>query len=399
MNWLYCTKNVSMNWLLSIFLLCVSILSFGQAPTPTNNGIVIESNRVIVLDSFTVSPATIEAQPIIKSEFTSKKKESSLQKNEQFAAQVSFYNTQFSQTFQVVKTATTQRGPTTVQLQKMKAASDFFIQNVPTSFESYFYQFVLDPFDPSSFTLLIEAAKLKPTHEDVRNYLFGHFYLEQQWKKADSLVGEMVNDQSITPFQLNYARDLLASCGSGTLIVHGFSDFLPVYYVKQQTGNRTNLINLWLLQAEYYRKALNTQQYIPNQEVVNTAFFEHYIAENRSRPYNISLTVPKAYYEKYSADFVVSGLTLQFTNFIQNDLEIPIDIVGINEQLFDSELKNITNQGLNNPLLMNYIPFLVTLKNRFGLTQQTDYYQKAHEYILQIGTKTNALDKLKPYLD
>jgi hypothetical protein len=388
-----------MNWFLSRLLLFVSFIGFGQAPTPTNNGIVVESNRVIVLDSFVVTPSSLDAQPIIKAEFSSKKKETNLQKKEQFAAQVSFYNTQFSQTFQAVKTATTQRGPTTAQLQKMKAARDFFIQNVPTSFESYFYQYVLDPFDPHSFSLLKEAAKLNPTHEDVRNYLFSHFYLHQQWNNADSLVGEMVNDQSIKPFQLNYARDLLASCGSGTLIVHGFSDFLPVYYVKQQTGNRTNLINLWLLQAENYRKAMNTQQYIPNQEVVNTTFFEHYIAENRSRPYNISLTVPKAYYEKYSSDFVVSGLTLQFTNFIQNDLEIPINIAGINEQLFDSELKNITDQDLNNPLLMNYIPFLVTLKNRFGLTQQTDNYQKAQEYILQIGTKTNALEQLKPYLD
>ena len=388
-----------MNWFLSSLLLFVSFIGMGQAPTPTNNGIVVESNKVIVLDSFSVTPASIEEQAIIKSEFTSKKKEASLQKKEQFAAQVSFYNTQFSQTFQAVKTATTQRGPSTVQLQKMEAARDFFAQNLPTSFESYFYQYVLDPFDPNSFSLLKEAAKLKPTHEDLRNYLFSHFYLQEQWNNADSLVGEMVNDQSITPFQLNYAHDLLASCGSSTLIVHGFSDFLPVYYVKQQTGNRTNLINLWLLQAEHYRKALNSQQYIPNQEIVNTTFFEHYIAENRSRPYNISLTVPKAYYEKYSSDFVVSGLTLQFTNFIQNDLEIPINIVGINEQLFVSELKNITDQALNNPLLMNYIPFLVTLKNRFGLTQQMDNYQKAQGHILQIGTKTNALEQLKPYLD
>jgi len=48
---------------------------------------------------------------------------------------------------------------------------------------------------------------------------------------------------------------------------------------------------------------------------------------------------------------------------------------------------------------MNYIPFLVTLKNRFGLTQQMDNYQKAQGHILQIGTKTNALEQLKPYLD
>lgn len=388
-----------MNRYLSSFLLFVSFIGLGQAPTLTNNGIVVESNRVIVLDSFVVNPTSLDAQPIIKSELSTKKKETSLQKKEQFAAQVSFYNTQFTQTFQSVKKATTQRGPTTVQLQKMKAASDFFANNLPTSFESYFYQYVLDPFDPHSFSLLKEAAKLKPTHEDVRNYLFSHFYLLQQWKNADSLIEEMVNDQSITPFQLNYARDLLASCGSGTLIVHGFSDFLPVYFVKKQTGNRTNLINLWLLQAEHYRKALNTQQYIPNQEIVNTVFFEDYIVKNRSRPYNISLTVPKAYYEKYSSDFVVSGLTLQFNNYIQNDFEIPINITGINEQLFDSELINITDQGLNNPLLMNYIPFLVTLKNRFGLTQQTNNYQKAQAYILQIGTKTNALEQLKPYLD
>lgn len=380
-------------------MLFVSFIGLGQAPTPTNNGIVVESNRVVVLDSFIVNPSSLEAQPIIKSEFRTKKKETSLQKKEQVVAQVSFYNAQFAQTFQAVKTATTQRGPSTVQLRKMQAASTFFRENLPTSFESYFYQYVLDPFDPNSFSLLKEAAKLKPTHEDVNNYLFSHFYIEQQWKSADSLVEEMVNDQRITPFQLNYARDLLASCGSGTLIVHGFSDFLPVYYVKQQSENRTNLINLWLLQSENYQKAMNSQQYIPNQEIVNTTFFEQYIAKNRSRAYNISLTVPKAYYEKYSSDFVVSGLTLQFTNFSQNDLEIPINIVGINEQLFDSELKTITDQDLNNPLLMNYIPFLVTLKNRFELTQQTDNYQKAQEYILQIGTKTNALDQLKPYLD
>lgn len=388
-----------MNWFLSSLLLFVSFIGLGQAPTPTNNGIVVESNRVIVLDSFVVTPSSLDEQPVIKSEFSAKKKETSLQKKEQFAAQVSFFNTQFSQTFQAVKTATTQRGPTTAQLQKMKAARDFFIQNVPTSFESYFYQYVLDPFDPNSFSLLKEAAKLKPTHEDVRNYLFSHFYLQNEFKHADSLVNEMITDKSITPFQLNYARDLLASCGSSTLIVHGFSDFIPVYYVKQQTENPIQLINLWLLQSENYQKAMNSQQYIPNQEIVNTTFFEQYIAKNRSRPYNISLTVPKAYYEKYSSDFVVSGLTLQFTNFIQNDIEIPINIVGINERLFDSELKNITDQALNNPLLMNYILFLVTLKNRFGLTQQTDNYQKAQKYILQIGTKTNALDQLKPYLD
>jgi hypothetical protein len=209
----------------------------------------------------------------------------------------------------------------------------------------------------------------------------------------------MIADQSITPFQLNYARDLLASCGSGTLIVHGFSDFIPVYYVKQQTGNPIQLINLWLLQSENYQKAMISQQYIPNQEIVNITFFEQYIEKNRSRAYNISLTVPKAYYESYSSDFVVSGLTLQFTNFIQNDLVIPINTAAINQQLFDSELTAITDTTFTDKQLLNYIPFLVTLKNQFALKNQSLNYQKAQQLILQIGTKTNALEQLKPYLD
>lgn len=63
-----------MNWFLSSLLLFVSFIGMGQAPTPTNNGIVVESNKVIVLDSFSVTPASIEEKVIIKSEFTSKKK-------------------------------------------------------------------------------------------------------------------------------------------------------------------------------------------------------------------------------------------------------------------------------------------------------------------------------------
>ena len=388
-----------MNWFLSGLLLFVSILAFGQAPTPTNNGIVIESNRIIVLDSMTNTPQLLNEQPSIQSDFTSKKKEVKTQQKEQLTAQITFFNTQFSQTFQSVKTALHQRGPTVAQYQKMKSASDFFASNLPTSFESYFYQYVLNPFDPSSFGLLQEAAKLKPTNEDVRNYLFSHYYLQNEYKHADSLVNEMIVDQSITPFQLNYARDLLASCGSGILIVHGFSDFIPVYYVKQQTGNPIQLINLWLLQSENYQKAMISQQYIPNQEIVNITFFEQYIEKNRSRAYNISLTVPKAYYESYSSDFVVSGLTLQFTNFIQNDLVIPINTAAINQQLFDSELTAITDTTFTDKQLLNYIPFLVTLKNQFALKNQSLNYQKAQQLILQIGTKTNALEQLKPYLD
>jgi hypothetical protein len=192
---------------------------------------------------------------------------------------------------------------------------------------------------------------------------------------------------------------LLASCGSGTLIVHGFTDFIPVYFVKKQTNNPISILNLWLLQSENYRKAMNSQQYIPNENTINIAFFEDYMKNNQNKPYNISLTVPKAYYEKNSADFVVSGLTLQFNNFIQNDLVIPINITAINHQLFATELKNITDTELNNPLLMNYIPFLVTQKNQFALEKQSLNYQKAQQLILQIGTKTNTTEQLKSYLD
>ncbi len=398
-NELYCTKNVFMNWLLSSLLFFVAFFGFGQAPTPSNNGIVVESNSVIVLDSLTITPAFLEEKQIIQSEFTSKKRADDFKESDQLSAQASFFNAQFSQTLLAVKTATTQRGPTAVQLQKMKTASAFFSKNLPTSFESYFYQYVLDPFDPNSYALLKEAVKMKPSNGDVRNYLFSHFYLKQQWNEADSLVGEMVNDQSITPFQLNYARDLLASCGSGTLIVHGFTDFIPVYFVKKQTNNPISILNLWLLQSENYRKAMNSQQYIPNENTINIAFFEDYMKNNQNKPYNISLTVPKAYYEKNSADFVVSGLTLQFNNFIQNDLVIPINITAINHQLFATELKNITDTELNNPLLMNYIPFLVTQKNQFALEKQSLNYQKAQQLILQIGTKTNTTEQLKSYLD
>jgi hypothetical protein len=144
---------------------------------------------------------------------------------------------------------------------------------------------------------------------------------------------------------------------------------------------------------------MNSQQYIPNENTINIAFFEDYMKNNQNKPYNISLTVPKAYYEKNSADFVVSGLTLQFNNFIQNDLVIPINITAINHQLFATELKNITDTELNNPLLMNYIPFLVTQKNQFALEKQSLNYQKAQQLIFQIGTKTNTTEQLKSYLD
>lgn len=388
-----------MNWFISSCICFVSIVCFGQAPTPINNGKIVESNQLIILDSITTTPQILNEQPTIQSDVTTKKKELKSQKTEQLSAQIAFFNSQFSQTFQSVKTALNQRGPTVAQLQKMKAASDFFALNLPTSFESYFYQYVLHPFDSSSFGLLQEAAKIKPTNEDVRNYLFSHYYLQNEFNLADSLVNEMIADKSITPFQLNYARDLLASCGSSTLIVHGFSDFIPVYYIKQQTENPIQLINLWLLQSENYQKSMNSQQYFPNHEIVNTTFFENYIAKNRSHAYNISLTVPKAYYEKYSSDFVVSGLTIQFTNFIQNDLVFPINTTKINQQLFNSELNAITDTTITDKQLLNYIPFLVTLKNQFAFEKQTFNYQKAQQLILQIGKKTNSIDALKPYLD
>ena len=122
----------------------------------------------------------------------------------------------------------------------------------------------------------------------------------------------MIAQNKITGGLLTYAADLVNSVPSnGTLLLHGYTELIPVNYEKNTLG-RTDLelISVDLMQSPDYQASLESRGYVmPNSTFIDTTFVQTFCALNVSKNIYLSMSFPKEYFQGISSSLNTAGLT------------------------------------------------------------------------------------------
>lgn len=287
------------------------------------------------------------------------------------------------------------------ELLSMKQSAQIYASLLPESFEKHFYTYLLNKYNPKQFSELQQAARLEPQRTEVQQELAAFGIAVNNQQLADSVATEMISQNKISAGLLTYATDLVQSVppGNATLLLHGYTELIPVNYEKNTLGrDDIQLISVDLMQSPEYQANLTSQGYvIPNSTFIDTTFVQSFCALNTSKNIYLSMSFPKDYLQGMSSSLGIVGLTFAYdqsaTVFDRNNWNISL----VENQWKKYEL-GIAKDQQSDALSANYLPALLSVARLYEEYNRTDDVKEINHIITSVATrarKTGQLSKIK----
>lgn len=306
---------------------------------------------------------------------------------------------QFETNYSNSKHQLTRRSASPEEVLNMKQGAQIYANMLPGSFEKHFYTYLLSKYNPKQFSELRQAAKLEPTKTEVQQELAVYGVAVNDQKLADSVAVEMIAQNKISDGLLSYATDMVNSVpANGTLLLHGYTELIPVNYEKNSLGRSDlQLISVDLMQSPDYQATLVNQGYImPNSTFVDTAFVQTFCALNTSKNLFMSMSFPKEYFQGMTSALHPVGLTFAY------DQSATLDYNAWNISLVETKWKKyelgIGKDPQSDALSANYLPALLSVSRLYEEYNKTADLKEIDHIIMSVATrarKTGQLSKIK----
>ena len=290
------------------------------------------------------------------------------------------------------------RSASPVEQMNMDQSVKYYQQAAPDAFETHLFTYLAGHYDIALYPELQAAAAIDAKNTEVIRQEAAYFIITEETEEAVGKIRELVKDDVISPGQLSYANDLLVSGQqNSTIVTHGFADMLSAYYVQNEMGVRKDvqLISLDLMQSEAYRAGWETKGFaLPGSSVIDTAYLAEFCKLNAERALQLSLTIPRDYFNGIKSKLYPVGLTFQYS-------ETPVDSYSKNLSLWDSEMKKeLVAKAMNDSgdqWSSNYLLMMITLSKQLKELNELKKAQVIDKAILGLGTRNNAEGKVKKY--
>lgn len=293
----------------------------------------------------------------------------------------------------------TRRSASQEEVLNMKQGAQIYATMLPGSFEKHFYTYLLSKYNPKQFPELREAAKLEPNRTEVQQELVAYGVAVNDQQLADSVALEMIAQNKISGGLLNYATDMVNSVPeNGTLLLHGYTELIPVNYEKNNLGRADiQLISVDLMQSPDYQASLTSQGFVmPNSTFVDTAFVQTFCALNTSKNLFLSMSFPKEYFQGITSSLNPVGLTFAYGQ------AATLDYNARNIALVETKWKKyelgIGKDPQSDALSANYLPALLSVSRLYEEYNKTEEAKEIDHIIMSVATrarKTGQLSKIK----
>jgi hypothetical protein len=344
-------------------------MAFGQ----TTNSLLIEQEKINqVHDTLPNSEnVPIQIQPI-QSTKNKVNIESLAAKDSESNMKFKQLNADFIQTYNASNLSVERRSATFEEQAKMDEDVEIMQLINPNSVETRLNTYLANHYNPLDGSILIYAAKAAPNNEQVLKNLAIHYQLFGSKQASDSTVLELKNRAIYNQNHFNYCEALLASCTpNSTLIVHGIDDFIPVAYLNNQHPEKLiTIISLELLQSSSYRNQLKIKGYhFPLDSMIDPNFLFAFQSLNTSKNFQLSMTLPEAYFTPFLPTLIPYGLTFSPQALLEQNFQW-------NDQLWQKKWSKSTITGVTydrcDSLSSNFLPALINLEKQYEIVGRTN---------------------------
>lgn len=239
--------------------------------------------------------------------------------------------------------------------------------NIPGTFVYNYVTWSERGFDPTKGSYLLKAYEMNPDFEGIHATMITYTDCIFDFSKRKEVNNKWFLRNEMSPGLLAYGYNVLMSMEpNGIIFTQHDNDTYPLWMLQDVKGIRTDVsvINFDMLLVKSYREQvferLNITQLDNVFEESNPynleAVLNHILANYKGkRPIFVGLSVTPKYYEKYSGNLYIVGLTLKYS-------DKPIELIKTNKQccqnLFildylkiqltnDRNQSNVTGQNLN----------------------------------------------------
>jgi hypothetical protein len=306
---------------------------------------------------------------------------------------------QFETNYSNSKRQLTRRSATQEEVLNMKQGAQIYAAMLPGSFEKHFYTYLLSKYNPKQFPELRQAANLEPTKTEVQQELAVYGVAVNDQQLADSVAVQMIAQNKISGGLLSYATDMVNSVPeNGTLLLHGYTELIPVNYEKNTLGrDDIQLISVDLMQSPEYQATLTAQGFVmPNSTFVDTTFVQTFCALNTSKNLFLSMSFPKEYFQGIASALNPVGLTFAY------EQSATFDYNAWNIALVETKWKKyelgIGKDPQSDALSANYLPALLSVSRLYEEYNKTEDVKEIDHIIMSVATrarKTGQLSKIK----
>lgn len=293
----------------------------------------------------------------------------------------------------------TRRSASQEELLNMKQSAKIYADMLPGSFEKHFYTYLLNKYNPKQFPELQLAAKLEPTNTEVQQELAAYGVAVNDQELADSVAVQMIAQNKISGGLLDYAADMVNSIPeNGTLLLHGYTELIPVNYEKNNLGRADiQLISVDLMQSPDYQASLTAKGFVmPNSVFVDTAFVQTFCALNTSRNLFLSMSFPKEYFQGITSALNPVGLTFAYGQAAT--LDYNTRNIALVETKWKKYELGIGKDPQSDALSANYLPVLLSVSRLYEEYNKTEEAKEIEHIIMSVATrarKTGQLSKIK----
>ena len=293
----------------------------------------------------------------------------------------------------------TRRSASQEEVLNMKQGAQIYATMLPGSFEKHFYTYLLSKYNPKQFPELQQAATLEPEKTEVQQELAVYGVAVNDQQLADSVALEMIAQNKISGGLLSYATDMVNSVPeNGTLLLHGYTELIPVNYEKNNLGRADiQLISVDLMQSPEYQASLTAKGYVmPKSAFVDTSFVQTFCALNTSKNLFLSMSFPKEYFQGITSALNPVGLTFAYGQ------GATLDYNARNIALVETKWKKyelgIGKDPQSDALSANYLPALLSVSRLYEEYNKTEEAKEIDQIIMSVATrarKTGQLSKIK----
>lgn len=295
------------------------------------------------------------------------------------------------QTLNQIKQMSTQKTPTTEQVQKLNYEL-IKIKNVnKNSFEYHLYNYKVGNYDFDRIDNLKKAAKIQPNHPEVIKSLSAYNYILNDEKALKDVLNKMNEAKYFSTALNSFANDVLQSLPKNSiLITHGEDDTYPLLISQYINSIRKDvqIISLDHLQSKTYRENLKkTGLKLPKSNVINISFFKQFVTLNHKNLV-IATSIPKDYIQTIQDRIEVEGLGFRI-NDKKNTQRLKRQ-VNLYERTIRPALQKQFKGGYNN-ILSNYLPLLFEVRNYWIDQGNLSEVREIEKVILEVGKLSNNL--------
>lgn len=305
---------------------------------------------------------------------------------------------QFESNYSNSRHQLTRRSASNEELLNMKQGAQIYAGMLPGSFEKHFYTYLLNKYSSSAFPELKQAAKMEPQKTEVQQELAVYGIAFNDQRLADSVAVQMMKQEKISDGLLTYATDLVNSVpANGTLILHGYTELIPVNYQVNALGrNDMQLISADLMQSPEYQANLTSRGFVmPNSTFVDTTFVQAFCELNTAKNIYLSMSFPKEYFAGMASSLNTAGLTFAYN---QSAFDYGNWNTSLIETKWNKQKLGISTDQQADALSANYLPALISIEKLYQQYNKTEQAKEINHLILGVATrarKTGQLSKMK----